>query len=401
MTTPAVNINRVEKPVNSSAHFFRKSDGLTSVSHASGYLAHRYQSRPASVNSPWSGGPFSFRPPTPWKHQSSYIEVAGSDGSTESPQWRTHTGGVWPWRDIATAIFNANLVGPELVGLENRALTQAINNLRQGDLNLGTFLAELRQTAQMVANTATSIARQVRSFRRNNPKRVWRDIKSGCFRCKGASKWLELQYGWLPLLSDIYAALELLDHKWFEVGVLVPARSKASDTSERTASFTPIGWTGSATAVPATIKVETEHTCHIALWFKCTNPRQAVLSSLGLINPAEIVWEKVRYSFVVDWFLPIGPWLSSFSSDFGFDFASGTKSYKRECSGNVVDAGGFKNSGSNTVKTKGGLVLRKYEANYFSRTVYKNRPVPGFYVKNPFSVRHVANATALLVQAFR
>jgi hypothetical protein len=33
--------------------------------------------------------------------------------------------------------------------------------------------------------------------------------------------------------------------------------------------------------------------------------------SLGLVNPAEIAWEVVPYSFVVDWFLPIGSYISA------------------------------------------------------------------------------------------
>jgi hypothetical protein len=33
--------------------------------------------------------------------------------------------------------------------------------------------------------------------------------------------------------------------------------------------------------------------------------------SLGLVNPLEIAWEVVPYSFVVDWFLPVGSYIAA------------------------------------------------------------------------------------------
>ena len=155
------------------------------------------------------------------------------------------------------------------------------------------------------------------------------------------------------------------------------------------------------TPMPATVKMVTKHKCTVALWFKCVNPNQAVVGSLGLNNPANIVWEKVRYSFVVDWLLPIGPWLSSFGADYGFEFKSGSRSYKREASGSVTSAGGFKLHSGYAMGANGGLRLNKYEAEFFHRTVYTSRPVPGFYFKNPFTTKHVISALALLVQAFQ
>ena len=37
----------------------------------------------------------------------------------------------------------------------------------------------------------------------------------------------------------------------------------------------------------------------------------------------------------------------------------------------------------------------------FIRSCYGSTPVPGLYVKNPLSLRHVLNGLALLVQAFK
>lgn len=345
------------------------------------------------------------------------------------------TSGGHCWLGLNLSLGAFPLIGAELPGLEQRALTKAINKLRQGDLDLGVFIAELNQTARLLVTTANRIARDVRRFRKkydrwivdrdyrrrrrqlkrrkirtdhidkqiNSRKRnVWEDVKRGCFRCKGASAWLELQYGWIPLLNDLYAAINDLSQEWFEEGVYVRVASKAEDTTNRSQTYSP--WQAGisyCTPMPATVKMVTEHKCVVALWFKCVNPNQAVVGSLGLNNPASIVWEKVRYSFVVDWLLPIGPWLSSFGADYGFEFKSGSRSYKREASGSVTSAGGFKAHSGYTMGATGGLRLNKYKAEFFRRTVYESRPVPGFYFKNPFTTKHVISALALLVQAFR
>ena len=42
------------------------------------------------------------------------------------------------------------------------------------------------------------------------------------------------------------------------------------------------------------------------IWFYINDARLAWLSSLGILNLLGIVWEKVSFSFVVDWLLPVG-----------------------------------------------------------------------------------------------
>lgn len=40
---------------------------------------------------------------------------------------------------------------------------------------------------------------------------------------------------------------------------------------------------------------------------------KAAVAGLGINNPASIVWEAIPFSFVLDWFLPVGNFLSNFS----------------------------------------------------------------------------------------
>jgi hypothetical protein len=39
----------------------------------------------------------------------------------------------------------------------------------------------------------------------------------------------------------------------------------------------------------------------------------SVARSLGMVDPLQVAWEIVPYSFVVDWFLPVGSFLSAWA----------------------------------------------------------------------------------------
>lgn len=142
-----------------------------------------------------------------------------------------------------------------------------------------------------------------------------------------------------------------------------------------------------------------------SLWYRLHDPKVALFSSLGLINPASIAWEVMRYSFVVDWFLPIGPWLNSWTADAGWSFLSGTRSTKSEASmsqeiaaypewNRVYD---WPHSYDGSIAP----ILKRADSSVFERVVLTHRPVPGLFLKNPLSASHAISAIALLRSAFR
>jgi hypothetical protein len=51
------------------------------------------------------------------------------------------------------------------------------------------------------------------------------------------------------------------------------------------------------------------------------------VSALGLTNPALVGWELVPFSFVVDWFTPIGSWLESLTAFEGYNVVAKSLSY--------------------------------------------------------------------------
>jgi hypothetical protein len=123
-------------------------------------------------------------------------------------------------------------------------------------------------------------------------------------------------------------------------------------------------------------------------------------AKLGLINPLLVGWELVPYSFVIDWFLPIGNMLEALDATVGTQFVSGTQT--RWCD---IDLTGF------TREDYTGKVDWPYSEMTplpFSGKIYSisrenlfGYPIVLPYVKNPFSTGHLINAVALARNLFK
>lgn len=272
----------------------------------------------------------------------------------------------------------------------NKLEIKALNKLRNQNVNFGVLLAEAGETASMLVNTAVSISRQVRNFRKHRPRDFAKAIvtQGTANWRKTPQAWLELQYGWKPFMADINSASESLSDKIFtQTGEFV-VRSGLELKESRDYSISDFYFSHLQ-------RVAIRAQCKVKLAYHLNNLHVALLSSLGLINPLEIVWERVPYSFVVDWFLPVGNWLSALSGDFGYSFSNGHRSTyvsMEETNQGYTQTGSYFNPVGNSVTGRAG---------YFSRSVYSSSPVPGLYLKSPVSSGHIANALSLLASSLK
>lgn len=283
----------------------------------------------------------------------------------------------------------------------NASISKALQNLKNQNINISVFVAELNKTAEMIDKRFIRIALQVFKYRREFPK-LWDKVvllQSGRlprFRwCEIPRNWLEMQYGWKPLMGDIQGAInEMARH-----GVTREASITAHGSYTRKAVITipgvPVGW-GS---MPwSGVEVELTETAKTYFYFVLNSLKLRNTQELGLINPAEVVWELLPYSFVVDWAIPVGSWLSGLTADVGLTYKSGCTSSR--VTGRIVNV--LKpHDGSHTKLLSFSGRFNLAQMKYFRRVVYPTLPVPGFYVKNPVSKLHVLNGLALLSQAFR
>lgn len=53
---------------------------------------------------------------------------------------------------------------------------------------------------------------------------------------------------------------------------------------------------------------------HVRGYVTIVDPYKKLLSEFGFTNLATIIWERITYSFVIDWFINIGSWLASLTA---------------------------------------------------------------------------------------
>lgn len=205
-----------------------------------------------------------------------------------------------------------------------------------------------------------------------------------------ASQWLDLQYGWLPLLSDVYETVDMMLEPSSEprLRVILHGTSHLTPAS----SYTEVS--------PPAIREATEvyrASARYVYWLRLSDPSFREKAQWGLTNPLLLAWELLPYSFIVDWFAPIGNYLEQFSSHDGFTFERGVLLEKSSATGayhyarRPAASGKENSSGLSTCKVTN-----------WTRSVLTAPPKPVFKgLKNPLSGMHVANSIALLTMALR
>lgn len=203
--------------------------------------------------------------------------------------------------------------------LNNNALAQSLTALKGIKVNLGVAWGERKQTSDLILSTAKGVGKLYRDLRSGNLKPWLTQIRSAKRVSKSVSdNYLALRYGVQPLLSDAYGAAETL------------ARLKDHDRWRTRISFSKsIRWNdsevGEWNSIPNTTVRVGQYTVKYVYFFSVPIGLISDLKSVGVTNPASILWELTPWSFVFDWFLNIGQWLDSFDATLGLEFEKGCK----------------------------------------------------------------------------
>lgn len=278
--------------------------------------------------------------------------------------------------------------------LAGKAILKARLALKDQRVNLGQAWAEKRQVSGQILKTVETLTSAAWFLRRGQWKSACKALGIDGVKPAGktlASQWLGYQYGWKPLLSDIHGAVttlaELDRDQWM---VTVKGSASSKDRSDRT--YGPNGFDHFRG------NCEGFHGAMCRIDAVPGNAAVASAASLGLLNPALLAWELVPFSFVVDWFVPIGNYLSQFDALAGWEIRGYSLSTISRFTGRWV--------GLSQQWNPDYYITRSWEASW--RRVVLNRSVGTSvpftfmpHVKDPVSASHVANAAALLRAAFR
>lgn len=267
-------------------------------------------------------------------------------------------------------------------------LYETISNTK---INMAQIVAERQQLTNLVAETASRLAHLYRTLRRGrNPFRGLRRSPPK----QAAKLWLEYAYAWTPLVSDVYALANLKDHQ------PPPLHVKGYGRSHRVVAETSESRTGGLNQ-PASVLVSNQHTkrstCTCDAWISIPVSGLKFAQEIGLTNPALLAWELLPYSFVVDWFIPIGNWLENQQALYGVvvDKASIT----RKCTDVVKTSVTFSDpDGYPWIQSQG-------SGEGFVKLTSKSRdlsvaPYPPLIPKNPLSTSHALSAISLLIVSF-
>lgn len=318
--------------------------------------------------------------------------------SGSHPTWREEVGALgktWTSSDWLAHLQNDGVFASRFSNMKKRAEVECLLKLNQGDLDAGVALAESRKTAAMIAELAAKLAQSATAAGRGQ----WSKAASalGVSRrgtsAKGvSSKWLALQFGWLPLMGDIFGLASELQKGLLKRHQTLAATRSVSENAT-TGGEIESGWTRDPTfswSLGVTVN----------LVARVNDPYLAKLASIGLINPASVAWELVPYSFVFDWLVPVGNLLKALTATVGLTFFTGSYTYRTFGS----TKGGWPTQISTIPSRNKTVEIGEANAKglMVERLVYTDFPIPSLYVNTaPFSTKRLINALALIGQNSR
>lgn len=208
--------------------------------------------------------------------------------------------------------------------LDARILAKLDDKIKGSSFNLGMTLGESRQTFHMIRNNILSIGGALIDVKHGRIAQAARRLGASTSVVNGytrthvnhynlrtgpdklhvrdlSKRWLELQYGWMPLVNDIYEGGKLIE-KITNQPRVDWIYAKVSNDRRGDASQSP-----SLYKCPYLIKDGR----------KIIYERREYLSverQLGLKDPLSIAWELMPWSFVIDWVIPIGTYLQAYAA---------------------------------------------------------------------------------------
>jgi len=412
--TPAIHLNDPQISDSWIGSYDMNSGSIFITGRSTDTVGWRVENRPPSVHGRLTAS--GWQDPTSYYHNGSQWSVQpatcylGSD-----PSSLTIMGDGWGWsvRPYVLPAF------PEY--LETSAVNKALAQLKNQQVNLSTAFLERKETAELAVSTAKIVANLTDVFTGHLPDFLkrgngWRSASSQGNLSKIASatsagkmskkriqqykdannRFLEYQYGAAPLMQDVHGAVAALN-----------AREKDSDAYRATVFgraternsvpyFAPISFRGDW---GYNTQVSLEHHSLVRLDYYMDNGIWSSLANLGITNPLHALWDRVPWSFVIDWFIPVGNYLSNLDADLGWSFKAGSITRFSKYRSPTVSAVtttpvypiiGFLDQGS----------YDAYAYNFQRAAIFSSPSprIPSF--KNPLSGQHIANAIALALGRF-
>ncbi len=308
----------------------------------------------------------------------------------------------------AIAIFDGSAIdyfAGDVTRLANQAYEKFVNQMKDQAQNANNLL-EAGQSVGQIVSHVTALAKSVRAVKRGDIAGAAKALGVSISGSKeqrikkrakqAADRWLELHFGWEPLIQDIGSSIDIIQ-----------GTGKASKTTEKISTkggaSGQFAWAKSLSGISGPFIRQGADTfrCDIGIRLRgevrVTNPNVALANQMGFVNPLSVAWEAIPFSFVVDWFSNVGQCLSAMSDFWGFEVGQGYTSRRQIINQNRVYE-------SNVNGGRGQLMQSEFfSVNYVhvSRAAGLVKPELTHKPFHGFSPARGATAISLLVQQFK
>lgn len=264
-----------------------------------------------TVNGTWAYPTHYTRVSTYYRQKWPYTKALYYDNDVTSV--KPITGGRKTWAVQTTGACPPSRGGADLTNPTNRALEKFKDRLGS-DAALATNFFEWRQSLGLIEELGLAGYRFARNLRRfdfkgaaaalgvRRPSGLKQDAKAF------GDNFLKFHFGVEPLVKDIYAAVDILQ------GEPPPKRVISSATYKSGPYLSTDGLRNYSDAYETKVRLTAD--------VRVVNPNLWAANQLGLVNPAEWVWEAIPFSFVLDWFVNVGSFLSSFTDYAGLQLSN-------------------------------------------------------------------------------
>lgn len=189
--------------------------------------------------------------------------------------------------------------------------TQAAANIDDAVFEGAIFAAELRETISFLRNPLKNWNDFLKAVRRS--KRKSRFAQARSVQEFIASNWLGYRYAIRPLVGDIQDAITAIK----STQQVPPVRRTARGSSSASGSKATNTIMGAATGQEFSYSTSTHTSVGVRAGVLYEHTRDPDTFGVAFHDIPVALWEAVRFSFVIDWFANIGPWIEAITPKFG------------------------------------------------------------------------------------
>lgn len=245
------------------------------------------------------------------------VNVKYSDGKLSNSPWNgwSTEAPMTYWSGVSANTRITEPSGADFDRLDNKMR----GKIKDQTMNLAQAVGELDQTRNLLFSTARDVVKSFHSLRSGRSVAQLMSILKHPDTRNGkklANRWLELQYGWIPLINDVIGGAEALA-KGLKEGI---TRFQTVTNNDAEVNVTRDALGETTTVASLDMRVRARYTI--------SAPDLKLVSELGFANPMALAWEFLPYSFVVDKIIPIGDYLDGIDALTGIHDLVVARSFK-------------------------------------------------------------------------